>query len=53
VVDALVGLALEQREAARGRKDYPAADAVRDTLKQAGIAVEDTARGPRWTIDGG
>jgi cysteinyl-tRNA synthetase len=53
VVDALVGLALEQREAARGRKDYPAADAVRDTLKQAGIAVEDTVRGPRWTIDGG
>jgi cysteinyl-tRNA synthetase len=52
VVDALVALALEQREAARGRKDYATADAVRDRLKQAGIAVEDTPRGPRWTIDG-
>ncbi|MPZ29075.1 MAG: cysteine--tRNA ligase [Micromonosporaceae bacterium] len=53
VVDALVALALEQREAARGRKDFATADAVRDRLKLAGIVVEDTARGPRWTIDGG
>ncbi|MGH3682471.1 MAG: cysteine--tRNA ligase [Natronosporangium sp.] len=53
VADALVALALEQREAARDRKDYATADAVRDRLKQAGIVVEDTARGPRWTIDGG
>ena len=52
VVDTLVGLALEQREAARGRKDYATADAVRDRLKQAGIVIEDTPRGPRWTIDG-
>lgn len=52
VVDALVALALEQREAARARKDYASADAVRDRLKQAGIVIEDTARGPRWTIDG-
>jgi cysteinyl-tRNA synthetase len=52
VVDALVALALEQREAARGRKDFASADAVRDRLKQAGIVVEDTPRGPRWTIDG-
>ena len=52
VVDALVGLALEQREAARGRKDFATADSLRDRLKQAGIAIEDTPRGPRWTIDG-
>ncbi|WP_018352380.1 cysteine--tRNA ligase [Longispora albida] len=49
-VDALVALALEQRNAARARKDYPAADAVRDQLKQAGIIVEDTPHGPRWTL---
>lgn len=53
VVDSLVALALEQREAARARKDYPAADAVRDRLKQAGIVVEDTPYGPRWELDGG
>jgi cysteinyl-tRNA synthetase len=52
VVDALVALALQQRQAARERKDWAAADAVRDQLKQAGVAVEDTAHGPRWTVAG-
>ncbi|MET0422974.1 MAG: cysteine--tRNA ligase [Actinoplanes sp.] len=50
VVDALVKLALEQRAQARGRKDWAAADAVRDQLKNAGIQVEDTPAGPRWTV---
>ncbi|MEH1017507.1 cysteine--tRNA ligase [Micromonospora sp. CPCC 206060] len=50
VVDSLVALALEQRAQARGRKDWAAADAVRDQLKQAGVVVEDTPQGPRWTI---
>jgi cysteinyl-tRNA synthetase len=49
-VDALVALALQQRTAARERKDWAAADAVRDQLKQAGVVVEDTPNGPRWTI---
>jgi cysteinyl-tRNA synthetase len=52
VVDALVALALEQRTAARTRKDWSAADAVRDQLKQAGVTVEDTSDGPRWTVEG-
>jgi cysteinyl-tRNA synthetase len=51
VVDSLVALALEQRAAARTRKDWAAADAVRDQLKQAGVVVEDTAGGPRWTLE--
>nr|MDT0663280.1 cysteine--tRNA ligase [Micromonospora sp. DSM 115978] len=50
VVDSLVALALEQRAQARGRKDWAAADAVRDQLKHAGVVVEDTPHGPRWTI---
>ncbi|GGM14527.1 cysteine--tRNA ligase [Micromonospora yangpuensis] len=50
VVDSLVALALEQRAQARSRKDWTAADAVRDQLKQAGVVVEDTPQGPRWTI---
>jgi cysteinyl-tRNA synthetase len=50
VVDALVKLALEQRTQARTRKDWAAADAVRDQLKNAGIQVEDTPAGPRWTV---
>jgi cysteinyl-tRNA synthetase len=50
VVDALIGVALEQREAARARKDYAAADAIRAQLLEAGVAVEDTPRGPRWEL---
>ena len=51
-VDALVGVALEQRRAARGRRDYASADAIRDALATAGIRVEDTPAGPRWTLEG-
>ncbi|HEY0870959.1 MAG TPA: cysteine--tRNA ligase [Acidothermaceae bacterium] len=50
VVDRLVALALEQRTAARERKDYAAADAIRDQLAEAGIIVEDTAAGARWQL---
>ncbi|MBO0832456.1 MAG: cysteine--tRNA ligase, partial [Actinobacteria bacterium] len=50
VVDALVSVALEQRAAARARKDYAAADAIREQLLEAGVAVEDTPRGPRWEL---
>jgi cysteinyl-tRNA synthetase len=50
VVDALVGVALTQRQAARERKDYPAADAIRDSLQAAGILIEDTPQGPRWEL---
>jgi cysteinyl-tRNA synthetase len=50
VVDALVSVALEQRQAARARKDFGAADAIRDQLQAAGVQVEDTPRGPRWEL---
>ena len=50
VIDSLVALALEQRTAARERKDYQAADAIRDQLARAGIIVEDTAAGARWQL---
>ncbi|GAA2387062.1 cysteine--tRNA ligase [Streptomyces glaucosporus] len=49
-VDALVGLVLEQRQAARARKDYATADAIRDQLQQAGLVIEDTPSGPRWEL---
>ena len=50
VIDALVALAIEQRTAARERKDYAAADEIRDQLARAGIIVEDTAAGARWQL---
>ena len=51
VVDALVGVAADQRQAARDRKDWEAADAIRDRLRDAGVLLEDTPDGPRWTIE--
>ncbi|HWP21672.1 MAG TPA: cysteine--tRNA ligase [Candidatus Cryosericum sp.] len=38
---------LEQRQAARKAKDFSRADAIRDALKEMGLAVEDTAAGPK------
>jgi cysteinyl-tRNA synthetase len=50
VTDELVRLALDQRQAARERKDYATADAIRDQLAALGVQVEDTADGPRWEL---
>ncbi len=52
VVESLIEVALAQREAARARKDFAASDAIREQLKQAGVLVEDTPHGPRWTFEG-
>jgi cysteinyl-tRNA synthetase len=48
----LVDVVLEQRQAARERKDFAAADALRDGLVNAGIVIEDTPAGPRWSLAG-
>jgi cysteinyl-tRNA synthetase len=45
----LIKLALEQREAARVRKDFASADQIRDQIAALGITVEDTSNGPRWS----
>jgi cysteinyl-tRNA synthetase len=50
VTDGLVALALDQRRAARARKDFAAADAIRDQLKALGVQVEDTPQGTRWEL---
>ncbi|MEU5211879.1 cysteine--tRNA ligase [Streptomyces sp. NPDC020742] len=50
VVDSLVRLVLDQRQAARARKDFATADAIRDQLQQSGLAIEDTPSGPRWSL---
>ena len=50
VVDALVRSLLEEREQARAAKDWARADAIRDRLKAAGVEIEDTPDGPKWTV---
>lgn len=51
VIDALVRVLMTQRQEARSRKDFAAADAIRDGLDQIGIRIEDTAQGARWTLE--
>ena len=48
-LDGVIKLALEQRDAARARKDFAASDAIRDGLTALGIVLEDTPDGTRWT----
>jgi cysteinyl-tRNA synthetase len=50
VIDGLIALALEQREAARARKDFSTSDSIRDNIASLGIILEDTPSGPRWSI---
>jgi cysteinyl-tRNA synthetase len=50
VVGSLVKLTLQQRDAARARRDYATADAIRDGLEEIGVIVEDTPEGPRWEL---
>jgi len=47
-MDKLVNVFIEQRNDARKRKDFAAADAVRDKLSEIGIVLEDTAGGTEW-----
>ncbi len=50
VLGSLVKLTLQQRDAARARRDYATADVIRDGMDEIGIQVEDTPEGPRWEL---
>jgi cysteinyl-tRNA synthetase len=49
-LDALVNDRIEARAAARAARDFTAADQIRNKLTTAGIAVEDTSSGARWSL---
>jgi len=51
LLDGLISLALEQRTAARARKDFAASDEIRESLTALGITIEDTPTGSRWTVN--
>jgi cysteinyl-tRNA synthetase len=47
VIDKLLVL----RREARANKDFAKADAIRNLLTEAGVSLEDTPSGPRWSTD--
>jgi cysteinyl-tRNA synthetase len=49
-LSALVEDLLVQRQEARARRDFAAADEVRNRLTAAGISVEDSPDGPTWSL---
>ncbi|MCF2707010.1 cysteine--tRNA ligase [Arcanobacterium haemolyticum] len=51
-LDHLVTKMLDDRAQARAEKDWARADALRDSLTNAGIVVEDSADGARWHLEG-
>ena len=51
VVDHLVATLLTQRAEARAVKDWARADAIRDTLAEAGLTITDTPDGARWSLE--
>jgi cysteinyl-tRNA synthetase len=50
VVDGLINELLNQRAAARERRDFATADAIRSSLIALGIEVSDTPQGTRWSL---
>ena len=42
---------VEERTAARGRKDWARSDEIRDQLKKMGVILEDGPKGTSWRLD--
>ena len=49
VLDSEIEALIEERNEARANKDFKRSDEIRDTLKEQGIILEDTAQGVRWS----
>ncbi len=48
LVGALMDILMGLRQSARDRKDWATSDAIRKSLQEAGIAVEDSPQGASW-----
>ena len=47
-LDSEIASLIEERQAARKRKDFAEADRIRDELKSRGIELLDTREGVKW-----
>jgi len=48
--DSVLDRLLEMRREARASKDFAKSDAIRNLLTEAGVAIEDTKDGARWSV---
>ena len=48
--DQAIDRLLELRQQARQQKDFAKSDAIRDLMKEAGVEVEDSPEGSRWSV---
>ena len=44
---------IEERHAAKRRRDFPAADRIREGLAARGVLLEDSPQGTRWRMPAG
>jgi cysteinyl-tRNA synthetase len=51
VLDQVLNLLLDTRNAAKQNKDWTTADKIRDDLKTLGITIKDTKDGSEWEIN--
>jgi cysteinyl-tRNA synthetase len=49
--EVLVNKLIDDRNAARARKDFAAADAIRDELTKMGVTIEDAAQKTNWSVN--
>lgn len=52
-LSALVETQLQARAEAKSAKDFGTADAIRDRLTAAGVQIEDTPAGAKWSLTKG
>ena len=48
--DSAIDRLVEMRTLARANKNFAQSDAIRDLLRDAGVELEDTPQGPRWSM---